>query len=631
MCGITGVIAHTDGTKHYLQAIHAATAAMDKRGPDQAGIFTEGPLALGHKRLSIIDTSHAAQQPFTDISGNYTLVFNGEIYNYQTLKESLIAKGYSFVSSSDTEVLLYHLIEFGVEKGITAVDGEFAFAFFDKQAGQLYVVRDRFGIKPLYYFQQKDIFCFASELKALVHFPFKKSIDKAALQAYFHLNYIPSPLSIYAGVRKLMPGHWMKIELNGNTATQRYYEVKAGEKTSMSFTEAKSHLRTLLEESVQRRMVADVPLGTFLSGGIDSSIITAIASQNTKHLQSFSIGFADEPLFDETAYARLMANRLKTEHTVFALRNADLYAHLFDMLDYLDEPFADSSALAVYILSQETRKHVTVALSGDGADEIFAGYNKHAAELKIREKSISNALLSYTSFLLPFLPKSRNSAFGNKFRQLEKYVNGLKWSAPERYWQWARWAGLSEKGLLKTEYTDEVRYQALKEDCLKACNNEFDSVLRTDLRLVLENDMLVKTDRMSMANSLEMRVPFLDHAIVDFAFTLPTEYKINKAHRKHILKEAFADQLPQELFNRGKKGFEVPLLRWFQGELKSLIEDDLLSRELVERQGIFNYSIIEMVKNKLYSNSPNDAVEQIWALLVFQIWWKKNNPSLEKN
>jgi asparagine synthase (glutamine-hydrolysing) len=184
---------------------------------------------------------------------------------------------------------------------------------------------------------------------------------------------------------------------------------------------------------------------------------------------------------------------------------------------------------------------------------------------------------------------------------------------------------------LKNEYTDEVRYQALKEDCLKACNNEFDSVLRTDLRLVLENDMLVKTDRMSMANSLEMRVPFLDHAIVDFAFTLPTEYKINKAHRKHILKEAFADQLPQELFNRGKKGFEVPLLRWFQGELKSLIEDDLLSRELVERQGIFNYSIIEMVKNKLYSNSPNDAVEQIWALLVFQIWWKKNHPSLEQN
>jgi asparagine synthase (glutamine-hydrolysing) len=493
------------------------------------------------------------------------------------------------------------------------------------------VVRDRFGIKPLYYIQQKGVFCFASELKALVHFPFKKSIDKAALQAYFHLNYIPSPLSIYDGVRKLMPGHWMKIDLNGNTATQRYYEVKAGEKTTQTFNEAKTELRNLLETSVQRRMVADVPLGTFLSGGIDSSIITAIASQNTKHLQSFSIGFADEPLFDETAYARLMANQLKTEHTVFSLRNADLYAHLFDMLDYLDEPFADSSALAVYILSKETRKHVTVALSGDGADEIFAGYNKHAAELKIREKSISNALLSYTSFLLPFLPKSRNSAFGNKFRQLEKYVNGLKWSAPERYWQWARWAGLSEKGLLKNEYTDEVRYQALKEDCLKACNDEFDSVLRTDLRLVLENDMLVKTDRMSMANSLEMRVPFLDHAIVDFAFTLPTEYKINKAHRKHILKEAFADQLPQELFNRGKKGFEVPLLRWFQGELKSLIEDDLLSRELVERQGIFNYSIIEMVKNKLYSNSPNDAVEQIWALLVFQIWWKKNHPSLEQN
>lgn len=631
MCGIAGVIAFKDGSENYLQAIHAATTAMDKRGPDQAGIYTHDRLALGHKRLSIIDTSSAAQQPFTDASGNYTLVFNGEIYNYQSLKETLLKKGYSFISSSDTEVLLYHLIEHGIEKGIEAVDGEFAFALYNKELQCLNIVRDRFGVKPLYYYADESAVCFASELKALVHFPFKKAIDKAALQAYFHLNYIPSPLSIYHGVKKLMPGHWLKIEGNGKTSIKKYYEVKSGEKTSLSFTEAKSRLRTLLEESVQRRMVADVPLGTFLSGGIDSSIITAIASHQTKHLQSFSIGFADEPLFDETAYARLMANRLKTEHTVFSLRNADLYAHLFDMLDYLDEPFADSSALAVYILSKETRKHVTVALSGDGADEIFAGYNKHAAELKIREKSISNALLSYTSFLLPFLPKSRNSAFGNKFRQLEKYVNGLKWSAPERYWQWARWAGLSEQGLLKESYSDEQGYQAIKKDCLLHCNDDFESVLRTDLRVVLENDMLVKTDRMSMANSLEMRVPFLDHAIVDFAFTLPTEYKINKAHRKHILKEAFADYLPQELFNRGKKGFEVPLLRWFQGELKHLIENDLLSKELIEQQGIFNYSVIEKVKHKLNSNSPNDAVEQIWALLVFQVWWKKNQNHFTSN
>ena len=629
MCGIAGVIAHTVEAQKYLDAIHAATAAMDKRGPDQAGIFTDNQIALGHKRLSIIDTSSAAQQPFTDKSGKFTLVFNGEIYNYQSLKTALLAKGHTFISSSDTEVLLYHLIEFGVEDGIQNVDGEFAFAFFDHEQKQLHLVRDRFGVKPLYYFQDKVATCFASELKALTKFPFTKKLDKAALQAYFHLNYIPSPLSIYEGVKKLMPGCSMTINFDGSTSIRTYYAVPENNQSSLSFEQAKKQLRTLLESSVERRMVADVPLGTFLSGGIDSSIITAIASQQTNKLQSFSIGFADEPLFDETAYARLMANRLQTEHTVFSLRNSDLYAHLFDMLDYLDEPFADSSALAVYILSKETRKHVTVALSGDGADEIFAGYNKHAAELKIREKSLTNILLKQTQFILPYLPKSRNSSLGNRFRQLEKYVNGLRWSAPERYWQWARWAGLTEQGLLKPAFTDENAYQAIKQDCLKACNENFESVLRTDLRLVLENDMLVKTDRMSMANSLEMRVPFLDHAIVDFAFSLPTDYKINKVHRKHILKEAFADYLPQELFNRGKKGFEVPLLRWFQGELRSLIEDDLLSESFIQQQGIFNYSIIKAVKDKLYTNSPNDAVEQIWSLVVFQIWWKKQHSQLQ--
>lgn len=627
MCGITGIIAFNEEGQKYLSHINTATACLTKRGPDGEGIFTSANTALGHRRLSIIDTSDLAAQPFTDASGRYTIVFNGEIFNYRSLRERLLSKGIKFRSQSDTEVLLYLYIT-EKENCLQQLDGEFAFAVHDKQTGGLFLARDRFGIKPLYYYSDSDKFIFTSELKAITAFGIPKEIDTTSLRTYLHLNYIPSPHSIFKNVLKLDAGNYLLVNSSSKIKKEIYYSISTEPASTYPvYEKAQQQLRGLLEHSVQQRLIADVPIGTFLSGGIDSSVITAIAARHTKHLSTFSIGYKDEPMFDETEFARLVAKKHNTNHTVFELTNEDLYADLHYVLDYIDEPFADSSALAVNLLSMHTRKHVTVALSGDGADELFAGYNKHAAELKARSGGMKAQLVKAARPLLKQLPKSRNGKIGNTIRQLEKFADGMTLSAPERYWKWARWSGFQPGYIFNNRYADklnEAEYETRKASFIKEIGTDYNSVLHADMRLVLENDMLVKVDRMSMSRSLEVRVPFLDHKIVDFAFSLPPEYKIDNIQRKKILKDAFRDVLPAELYGRRKQGFEVPLLKWFRTELKSLITNDLLSEKFILEQGIFNPEAISDLKLKLFSNNPDDAVEKTWALIVFQYWWKKN-------
>jgi asparagine synthase (glutamine-hydrolysing) len=415
---------------------------------------------------------------------------------------------------------------------------------------------------------------------------------------------------------------------------QKYYDIPydrvAAQQNPVSYDDAKSTLKNLLEASVQRRLVSDVPLGAFLSGGIDSSVITALASKHKPDLHTFSIGFRDEKFFDETAYARLVAKHFKTEHTVFSLTNDDLYQHLRSVLDYLDEPFADSSALAVYILSKETRKHATVALSGDGADEMLAGYNKHEAFNRIHHKGWKESMASSLGWLWNALPKSRDSALANKARQLARFSEGMKLSSTERYWRWASYAGQQEA--LQMLHPDLRINMWLKEFVPRKKNilqhipvsENINDLLYTDMKLVLANDMLTKVDMMSMANGLEVRVPFLDYEVVNFVFSLPGEFKINSQLRKRILQDAFRDTLPKELYNRPKKGFEVPLLKWFRGDLKSVITDDLLSEKFILEQGIFDYGTINKLKTQLFSSNPQDVHARIWGLIVFQWWWKKN-------
>lgn len=627
MCGITGVYALKESGKYFFPDIRKAVEAIRLRGPDKQGTFISSRVALGHARLSVIDVSDAASQPFFDESKRYVIVFNGEIYNFKHLKKELADKGHTFVTNSDTEVLLKLFILLK-EKCLEKLQGFFAFAVYDIETEELFVARDRIGIKPLLVYKDSEKLIFASEMKAIMAHNIDLSIDNTSLLNYLQLNYIPAPDSIFNEVKKLKAGSWLKI--SGENITEGvFYSIPKIDKntnySTLSFNDAKKQLEVLLEKSVNKRLISDVPLGAFLSGGIDSSVIVALASRCTSQLNTFSIGFKDEALFDETHYARLVAEKYKTNHTEFSLTTDDIYNEFYNILDYIDEPFGDSSALAVYILSKETRKHVTVALSGDGADELFGGYNKHYAEFRARKYANIAPMLRLTTPLWSVLPKSRNSKTSNLFRQLDRFSKGISLSATDRYWRWCAFTDeLAAKAMLKENFEFE-EFVERKKQILSGISSKGDinQVFYSDMHLVLQNDMLVKVDLMSMANSLEVRVPFLDHELVDFVFSLPSNYKINNKSRKIILKEAFNNLLPAELLNRPKHGFEVPLLKWFRTDLKNLIEKELLSEDFIIEQGVFNYNEILKIKKHLFSSNPDESVARIYGLIVFQYWYKK--------
>jgi asparagine synthase (glutamine-hydrolysing) len=629
MCGITGIYAYNMVGRVSMINVANATAALSSRGPDYQDIYNDQTVALGHRRLSIIDPTPEGHQPMWDMGKRYGIVFNGEIYNYKALKQELVAKGVQFQSETDTEVLLNLYIKEGAAC-LNKLNGFFAFAIFDHQDKTLFIARDRMGIKPLYYLMDDDRLLFASEMKSIIEYGIDKSIDYAALYTYLQLNYIPAPNTIFKSVKKLLPGHYIYLTPE-KIVKETYYQIPYDKEktTDLDYEQQKAKLESLLEESVQKRLVADVPVGSFLSGGVDSSVIASLAKRHKDDLHTFSIGFKDEQFFDETEYARSVAKKIGSEHTVFSLTNNDLYGHVGNILDYIDEPFADSSAIAVYILSQETRKHATVALSGDGADELFAGYNKHAAFLKIINKNTAAQGVKALQPLWYLLPKSRNNALTNKFRQLYRFSKGMRMTSQERYWNWAGYASEKEAfSMLSSESQiklDREKYGVLKSNLLQHIpkKESINDLLYTDMNMVLPDDMLTKVDRMSMANSLEVRVPFLDHELVEFAFTLPTASKINGNIRKRILQDTFKDILPEELYNRPKKGFEVPLLKWFRNEMQYTIKNDLLSDQFIAEQGIFEVKVIKKLKKKLFSSNPGDVHARIWGLIVFQHWWKR--------
>ena len=567
-----------------------------------------------------------------DETGRYTIVFNGEIFNFPELKKKLLAKGHTFQSQTDTEVLLKMYIHEG--KGfLKKLNGFFAFAIYDKEEESLFIARDRYGVKPLLVYKDEDKVIFASEMKAMLAFGIPKKLDMISLYQYLQLNYIPGPASIFKGVKKLRPGYYLHIR-DGKIMTKAWYKIPYDKKkvknNTLSYEQQQQKLVQLMDESVQRRLISDVPLGAFLSGGIDSSVIVALASRHTRNLNTFSIGYKDEPFFDETKYAKLVADKYKTNHTVFSLTNNDLYDHIFDVLDYTDEPFADSSALAVYILSKRTREKVTVALSGDGADELFGGYNKHMGDWRVRHAGWKEEAVLALAPIWEMLPKSRSSAFGNKVRQFQRFAESMTLSNKDRYWKLASFTSEKDAGkLFRKRIQKSLAKNIFKKRRRQILENihqdgDINEVLLTDMNLVLQSDMLVKVDMMSMANSLEVRTPFLDYKVVDFAFSLPESSKIDAGMKKKIVQDAFRPLLPEELYKRPKHGFEVPLLKWFRNELKPLITDDLLSDSFVEAQGLFDVDEIRKLKAKLFSNNPEDIHARIWGLIVFQHWWKRN-------
>jgi asparagine synthase (glutamine-hydrolysing) len=381
----------------------------------------------------------------------------------------------------------------------------------------------------------------------------------------------------------------------------------------------------LMDKAVERRLVADVPLGSFLSGGIDSSVVTALASRHVTQLNTFSVGYKHDAFYDETRYAELVAKKCNTRHTVFSLTQDDVFEHLDGILDYIDEPFADSSALPVYVLSKLTRQHVTVALSGDGADELFGGYMKHWAEYRVRHRNMTEEAVVAMEPVLSMMPRSRSGKIGNRLRQLNRFASGAKLSAKERYWRWCSIADERSAAKLLHTHIDPSLYHRRKTSLLKPIDGakDLNDMLLADMTMVLPGDMLVKVDLMSMANSLEVRTPFLDYTVVNFAFSLPSDFKTDRSGRKKIVQDAFRKILPTELYNRPKKGFEVPLLEWMRTGLASRVKTLCLDEDRIYHQGIFNHDALVDLWKQVHSNSPEDSAARMWAVLVFQRWWDR--------
>jgi len=551
VCGIHGHINFSDSFVETFEneEFNSALKLIQHRGPDNLTYkrFSENNL-FGHARLSIIDTETRSNQPFSDDEGNFILIFNGEIYNYPELKSELIADGISFKTSSDTEVLFHLLIKEG-DKAIERLDGFFAFAFQDVKNNKTIIARDRIGIKPLYIKQSDHSILFCSELNPISELMKSKEINPEALELFFALTYIPAPHSILKGVNKLMPGEKILIE-NGKVRYEKYYTIETKTETDLDYSEAKKKLRELLSNSVANRLVSDVDLGCFLSGGIDSSIISTLAREYKTDLNTYSIGFENANYFDETEFANAVAKKIGSHHTVFKLKDTDFIDNFESIINSFDEPFGDSSAIAVNILSKYTSEHVKVSLSGDGADEMFAGYNKYRAEYLIRNMKASKKLAAKIgkSVLSPF-PSSRTSKISNLKRKLDKLNAGLSSNQTERYIKWISNGNQAGFDILQNTTPPNIQH-LLDIPEITSIND----ILISDQKIVLSGDMLKKVDLMSMAHALEVRTPFLDHKLVDFANSLPEEYKINERTNKRILLEAFKDDLPSELWNRPKKG-----------------------------------------------------------------------------
>ena len=617
MCGITGIIGKKKLEQEILEKVAIATNTIKHRGPDNQGTVIGDSWAFGHTRLSVIDTSSSANQPMTINDGNLTIVYNGEIYNHLTIRRELQQKGVEFQTGSDTETILKAYSIFGKDM-LSKLNGFFSFCIYDKAKDEFFLARDRYGIKPLLYSIQEDYIAFASELKALLKFPISKELNHQALGTYLQLSYIPAPSSIYKSISKLLPGQCLTINHDRDLTFSQYYSIEsAPNNDAVDFSSAAQRVKQLTFESVERRLISDVPLGSFLSGGVDSSIIAYCANQ-IKPIDTFTIAFKNEPFYDESRYARLVSEHIGSNHHEIEISDLDLLELQAGSQNNMDEPFADSSAIAVNALSRFTKNHVTVALSGDGADELFSGYNKHEALYRSMQGGIAKTAIKTAGPLLDILPGGRNSGSANLIRKAKKYKQGIGLNLKDRYLLWAKFTTReTAAGLLQN-------FQEISDDDLISEVSNFNEILLNDFNLVLQNDMLKKVDSMSMINSLEVRTPFLDHHLVDYVFGLPSSYKIKGGDRKVLLKSAFKNELPAEIFNRRKQGFEVPLEKWFNGPLKGTINELLLNKEVIEDQGIFNYSAIL----DLCSKNVGGNQDTIWALLQFQTWHSQHQDVL---
>ena len=613
MCGICGKLAHRAGARVEEELIREMTATLTHRGPDGGGIHVERSesvnVGLGHRRLSIIDLTEAGCQPMSDDAGKVWITYNGEIYNHVELRNRLEELGHHFRSRSDTEVVLKAYLEWGTEC-LGNLEGMFAFCIWDSPRNQAFVARDRVGIKPLYYGTAGPSFLFASELKAFLADPsFERNVDPEAVDAYLTFGYIPAPLTIYRDARKLLPGHYLLWQ-EGRTTTHRYWSYETTvEEPDPGQAVWLSRVDEVLRASVPSQMISDVPVGALLSGGIDSSLVVRMMSTNETSFPTSSIGFGIDS-FDELPYARIVAERFGTEHTEHRVE-PNLLGVLPELAWHLDEPFGDSSIVPTYYVCKSIRESVKVALSGDGGDELFAGYTRYQGEQFSRWlqglPSILRVAIGTGSRRIP-------PEWGETIRRLRRVLSTAELGFLERYVAKGSICDVAMRSRLLSGSEgggDTVR-EAL--EAMTDPDADFvQNLIRLDLGFYLPNDMLMKVDKMSMASSLEVRVPLLDESVVALSASMPSRYKLRGFQTKYVLRELAREVLPRAIWNRPKQGFGMPVQEWFRGELKEM------SRDLLNGPGYFDKAAVATVLSE-HEKQTADHGHLIFALLMFELW-----------
>ncbi len=625
MCGICGIanLRETEAVEERL--VVAMRDALTHRGPDDKGMFLDGRVGLGHRRLSIIDLSSGAQ-PIHNEDSSCWIVLNGEIYNYRALRKELEQNGYHFYTNSDTEVLL-HLYEQDGEAMLSRLNGMFAFCIWDRRKQTLFLARDRLGQKPLYYTKTSTAFLFGSEMKAILCHPsVSREIDFCSLSKYLTYEYVPAPHSMIRHVQKLKPGHALVYHVQSHELfLRKYWDIPICE-DAIAYMSEESYVEELLQllrESVRTRLLnADVPVGVFLSGGVDSSTVAALACESTQRVQTFTIGF-DEGSFDESGYADQVAEILGTEHHADVLDMRTAHTLLPEIMHSLDEPLGDASIIPTYFLSKFTAQHVKVALGGDGSDELFAGYPTFQALRMIHYYNVfPPEIRNIFHRLAAKLPVSHsNISFDFKLKQL---LRGTGVSHEIMFFRWMGSFNEHEKrSLFHPDILEAVRHENPYEDLLEYVRESnlyetFERVLYVMTKLYLQDDILVKVDRASMANSLEVRAPLLDYRFVEFAAKLPTRYKLHRLTTKYLLKKAAGKLLPKEIVHRRKKGFGIPVAKWICEDMKGMFLH-YLSDERLKKDSLFQYPMIERL---LYDHwaRKKDNRKLLWTLLIFQMW-----------
>jgi asparagine synthase (glutamine-hydrolysing) len=616
MCGIAG-FAGDSNADAALRRVHAMCDVIRHRGPDDEGFHVEPGVALGMRRLSIIDLS-TGHQPIHNEDGSVWVVFNGEIYNYRELRTQLESAGHRFYTSSDTETIVHAYEEWG-DASFERLRGMFGIALWDRRTRTLLLARDRAGIKPLHYIERGGALYFGSEIKSLLAAgAVDREIDLDALDHYLSFLYTPRDRSMFRNVRKLPPGHFLRW-CEGRAELRQYWAIGAEEDFEGSVSEAAGALRTVLQDAVRSHMISDVPLGAFLSGGVDSSLVVGLmAEASPRPVKTFSIGF-DEPRFDELEHARAVARHFGTDHHEFVVR-PDGLSILDRLIEQFDEPFADSSAIPTWYVSEVARRHVTVVLSGDGGDELFGGYDRYLPHPAVAhfDRLPVPGRRKLAAALWPVLPHGTPGK--GLLRRVARDENG-------RFIDSVAMLQPDEKRAL---YTNDVRRALGAFDAELLLARHFDRfaglpaqsrMMRFDFETYLPEDVLTKVDRMSMAHSIESRVPLLDNEVIAFASRLPAALKIAGTRRKHVLKEAVRDLLPASILDRRKQGFGVPLATWFRGELSGLFADVLGSTRARER-GYFEPSFVERLVHE-HRTGRRDHNLRLWQLLVFELWHRQ--------